>query len=94
LELPPGGPGITGGQLIKSDYSTNEPGNNVTFTLDGCEYETGFGSTPATKVARAKEQGVWRFAKEDFKGRDPLKLIDKGTDPGVVVIIAPSKTLP
>ena len=85
---------VTSGQLITSDYSQNEPGNNVTFTFHGCEYEAGFGSTPETKVALAHERGVWRFAKEDFKGQDPLKLIDKGTDPGVVVIIAPSKTLP
>jgi hypothetical protein len=85
---------VTSGQLINSVYSSNEPGNNVTNTFQGCEYEVGFGSSSGTKIARVNERGVWRFSKQDFRGLDPRKIIEKGPDKDVVLIIAPTKTLP
>ena len=85
---------VTSGQLINSVYSANEPGNNVTNTFQGCEYEVGFGSSPSTKIARVNERGVWRFSKEDFKRLDPQKVIERGANKDVVLIIAPSKTFP
>lgn len=77
---------VSAGQLIDSEYSTQETDNRVTLTFSGCSYHATFGTAalPQTRIARVRERGAWTFRAADLGGRDPTVALPKGPQSDVV----------